>query len=75
MSAASGIGKGMRSCLVNAWQAWRLEPMTGTKYVFFTDLVQEQYGIKLYQQMGVAEYTGYDVVDEEKFTLFLLKFS
>jgi hypothetical protein len=51
------------------------EPLTGGKYVYFTDLLQEQHGIKLYHQIGAAEYTGYDVVDEEKFTLFLLKFS
>jgi hypothetical protein len=47
----------------------------GQGFLTFNDYIREYYGIKL----GVDSYTGgvqldYDVIDDKKYTVFLLKF-
>lgn len=75
MGIASGLSNDLARALTRAWKAWSNEPITGTKYVYFDDLVKDHYGIQLYQQLGLQNYTGYDIVDEQKFSMFLLKWS
>ena len=75
MGIASGLSDDLRRTLNRAWWAWNREPLTGTKYVYFDDLAKDKYGIQLYQQLGIHNYTGYDIVDEQKFSMFLLKWS
>ena len=74
MGVASGVSDSVKLALNRAKVAWHREPFTGEKYVYFVALVRDRYGIQLYQQMDVG-YTGYDIVDEEKFAWFLLKYS
>ena len=57
-----------------AKKEWNMEPQTGSKYVFFDVMVRDRFGIQLYRQLN-AGWSGYDVVDEEKFAWFLLKYS
>ena len=75
MGVASGLSNDLRRALTRAWHAWDREPRIGTKYVYFDDLVKDHYGIQLYQQLGLRNYTGYDIVDEKKFAMFILKWS
>lgn len=71
MGVASVLSDDLRRTLNRAWHAWNREPITGTKYVYFNDLAKEKYGI----QLGIDNYTRYDIVDEQKFSMFLLKWS
>ena len=75
MGVASGLSNDLKRALTKARRDWSNEPLTGTKYVYFTDLAKDQYGITLHQQLGIHSYTGYDIVDEQKFSMFLLKWS
>jgi len=72
MGVASGISPELERALLNAWRSWRQEPLTGSKYVYFDMVVKDRYGIQLYQQHGTG-WTGFDVIDEQKFTMFLLR--
>lgn len=74
MSFASGVSYELKRALKQARVEWNLEPLTGEKYVYFDELAKDRYGIRLYQMVG-AGYTGYDITDEEKFMMFLLKYS
>ena len=74
MGVASGIGPELKRALLNAKRSWRQEPLTGSKYVYFDMLAKDQYGIQLYQQYDVG-WTGFDVIDEQKFAMFLLRWS
>lgn len=75
MGIASGLSDDLKRALNRAWRAWFTEPRTGAKYVYFIDLAKDHYGIQLYQQLGIHSYTGYDIVDEQKFATFILKWS
>ena len=75
MGVSSGLSDDLGRALTRAWHAWNREQITGTKYVYFNDLVKDKYGIQLYKQLGIDNYTGYDIVDEQKFAMFLLKWS
>lgn len=59
----------------NEWDELARAVPIGQGFLTFNDYVREYYGIKL----GVDSYTGgvqldYDIVDEKKYTMFLLKF-
>lgn len=74
MGVASGVSFELKQALQRAKKEWNMEPQTGSKYVFFDVMVRHRFGIQLYRQLG-AGWTGYDIVDEEKFAWFLLKYS
>lgn len=51
--------------------AWIMTPLTGAKYIWFEDMAKERYGIQLYRQNDMG-FSGYDIVDDQKFSMFLL---
>lgn len=73
MGLAIGVSESVKRALKRARIAWYLEPLTGEKYIYFDDLARDRYGIQLYQQLNVG-YTGYDIIDEKKFSEFLLRY-
>lgn len=60
--------------------AWMAEPITPEKYVYFEVMVEDLYGIKLWHvadaELGWKKVISHaEVVDEQKYITFLLKWS
>ena len=55
------------------YHEWIAEPLTGAKYVYFESLLKHECGLDVIFSDG-ATYTK-EIVDEEKYTLFLLRYA
>ena len=58
----------------NEWDALALDVPIGQGFLTFGDYVREYYGVKL-QYDGDNVSLAYSVVDEKKYTMFILKFN
>lgn len=71
------MSKGIYTALNRAHDVWREAPNEGHKYVYFEVMAEEEYGIKLiFEGDGYfekREVVGAKIVDEQKYTAFLLR--
>lgn len=55
------------------YHEWLGEPLSGAKYVYFETLLKDLYGLDVLFSDGTT-YTK-EIVDEEKYTMFLLRYA
>lgn len=61
----------------NAVHAWKRDPMLYKLHRYFDVLCEEEYGVKVdwvVSDSGAVQINGAELIDEEKYILFLLKF-
>lgn len=63
--------------LNNAYQQWKKEPISGSKYVYFDRMAEDCFGIKLIEfsdRPGGWTVREFKIVNEEMYTMFLFKY-
>lgn len=66
--------------LLRAQTSWKAAPLTGDKYVYFDIMAKDVYGLKLCYAVDSPvrwqkQLTHAEVIDEQKYTMFLLKWA
>lgn len=55
------------------YQEWEIESLNGTKFVYFEPLLKDLHGIDVVYSNN--KWHTKEIVDEEKYTMFLLKYT
>lgn len=65
----------IQTALNNAFRDWKYSPVVGKKYVWFDHHAEEVLGIKCEVDYHSRIATVGEILDQEKFILFMLRYS
>lgn len=69
--------KGVYDALNNAWKAWHAQPNVGEKFIDFTVMAEEKFGVKIIYDddffFHKRKAIRTEIMDEHKYAAFLLR--